>query len=184
MNLNINKPVIEKKQLLIIDDEQNMRYMLSSLLKKTGYKIDSAADGYEGLHRVRNNHYDFILCDIKMPNMDGMDFLRESKQFTASTTVIMMSAYGTIDTALNAIKMGAYDYISKPFKSDEVYFVLKKAEERENLKKENVYLKKKISNIEERYAFGNMVAKSDSMQSVFKIARKVADYKTTVLITG
>ena len=180
----MNKPVITKRKLLIIDDEQNMRHMLSTLLKKTGYEIDSAADGYEGLQFVRNNHYDFILCDIKMPNMDGMDFLRESKQLIKSTTVIMMSAYGTIDTALNAIKMGAYDYISKPFKRDEVYFVLKKAEERENLKKENIYLKKKIGSIEEKYAFGNMVAKSDSMQSVFRIARKVADYKTTVLITG
>ncbi|GAG29394.1 unnamed protein product, partial [marine sediment metagenome] len=94
------------------------------------------------------------------------------------------SAYGSIDTAIEAMKQGAYDYISKPFKSDEVYLALKKAEERERLKKENVQLRKRIRKIEENYKFGYMIGKSNAMQAVFRLADKVAQYNTTVLITG
>lgn len=96
----------------------------------------------------------------------------------------MMSAYGNIDTAIEAMKLGAYDYISKPFKTDEVLLTLKKAEERERLKNENLHLKKRIQKIEENYNFGNMVAKSKAMQSVFQLSNKAAQYNTTVLIFG
>jgi two-component system response regulator AtoC len=159
-----------KIRLLVIDDEENMRHMLSKVLGKAGYQVDSASDGSEGLQMISETCYDFILCDIKMPRMSGMEFL--------------MSAYGTIDTAIEAMKLGAYDYISKPFKTDEVYLTLKKAEERENLKKENLRLKERIQNIEDSYNFGNMVAKSKAMKSVFRLAAKAAQYKTTVLVLG
>ena len=96
----------------------------------------------------------------------------------------MMSAYGTIDTAIEAMKLGAYDYISKPFKTDEVYLTLKKAEERESLRKENLQLKERIQKISDDCSFGNMIAKSKAMQSVFRLAAKAAQYKTTVLILG
>jgi two-component system response regulator AtoC len=128
--------------------------------------------------------YDFILCDIKMPHMSGMDFLKSSRDKIGSTTVIMMSAYGTIDTAIEAMKLGAYDYISKPFKTDEVYLTLKKAEERESLRQENFQLKERIKEIESSYNFGSMVAKSETMKSMFRIAAKAAQYKTTVLLLG
>jgi two-component system response regulator AtoC len=172
------------KQLLVIDDEANMRHMLSTVLKKAGYHVDTASDGQKGLQRVGETQYDFILCDIKMPKMDGMEFLQSARDLLGTTTVIMMSAYGSIDTAIEAMKMGAYDYISKPFKTDEVYLTLKKAEERESLKKENRLLKERIQKIEENLGFGNMVAKSKAMQSVFRLANKAAQYKTTVLILG
>jgi two-component system response regulator AtoC len=172
------------KRLLIIDDEENMRHMLSNLMKKSGYAVDTAGDGYEGLNKVDQNQYDYILCDIKMPKMDGMEFLKLSREKIGSTTVIMMSAYGTIHTAIEAIKQGAYDYISKPFKTDEVHLVLKKAEERERLKRENIQLKKRIRKIGENYNFGNMVAQSKAMRSVFTLAEKAAQYNTTVLISG
>jgi len=136
----------ESKRLLIIDDEDNMRHMLSALLRKSGYRIDTAADGEEGLQKVNDLTYDYILCDIKMPNKDGMTSLREARSLVEPSTVIMMSAYGTIDTAVEAMKLGAYDFISKPFKPDEVYLSLKKAEERERLKKEN--LRDNMSNLE------------------------------------
>jgi two-component system response regulator AtoC len=119
-----------------------------------------------------------------MPNMSGMDFLKAARDKIKSTTVIMMSAYGTIDTAIAAMKLGAYDYISKPFKTDEVYLTLKKAEERESLRQENQQLKAHIKKIEGNYNFGNLVAKSEAMQKVFRVAAKAAQYKTTVLILG
>ena len=173
-----------KKRLLIIDDEANMRHMLSTVLEKAGYHVETAADGAEGLEMIQESPYDFILCDIKMPKMGGMEFLKLSRDRIGAATVIMMSAYGSIDTAIQAMKSGAYDYISKPFKTDEVYLTLKKAEERESLKAENRLLKERIQKIEGEYNFGKMVAKSKAMQSVFQLANKAALYKTTVLILG
>jgi len=179
--MNTNK---SPKRLLIIDDEANMRHMLSTVLKKAGYHVETAADGAEGLETIQQSQYDFILCDIKMPKMDGMEFLKLSRDRIAAATVIMMSAYGSIDTAIDAMKSGAYDYISKPFKTDEVYLTLKKAEERESLKTENRLLKERIQKIEGDHNFGKMVAKSKAMQAVFQLANKAAQYKTTVLILG
>ena len=173
-----------ERRLLIIDDEANMRHMLSTVLKKAGYQVETAADGAKGLEMIQQSPYDFILCDIKMPIMDGMEFLKMSRDRLGAATVIMMSAYGSIDTAIDAMKSGAYDYISKPFKTDEVYLTLKKAEERERLKAENRLLKARIQKIEGDYSFGKMVAKSKAMQSVFQLANKAAQYKTTVLILG
>jgi len=173
-----------QKRLLIIDDEENMRHMLTALLKKFGYLTETASDGSQGLEMLEKASYDFILCDMKMPKTGGMDFLKAAKDRLKTTTVIMMSAYGSIDTAIEAMKLGAYDYISKPFKTDEVYLALKKAEERENLRKENLFLKKRIQAIEEKYQFGKMIAKSEVMQSVFKVSLNVAQYNTTVLIIG
>jgi two-component system response regulator AtoC len=173
-----------KKRILIIEDEANMRHMLEVLLGKSGYEVKTAANGQEGLDAIEKERFHFILCDIKMPLMDGMTFLKSAKEKLIDTTVIMMSAYGTVDTAIEAIKLGAYDYISKPFKTDEVLLTLKKAEERERLKSENLRLKDQIQRIEKIYNFSNIIAKSKEMQSVFDLIKKVADYKTTVLITG
>jgi two-component system response regulator AtoC len=113
-----------------------------------------------------------------------MEFFETARDKLWATTVIMMSAYGSIDTAVEAMKKGAYDFISKPFKPDEVLLTLKKAEERESLKRENLWLKERIRKIQENYCFGNMVAKSNAMLNVFKLAEKAAQYNTTVLICG
>lgn len=173
------------KRLLIIDDEENMRHMLCALLHKFNYRIDTASDGYEGLTLFEKQPYDFVLCDIKMPEMDGMAFLRSvGRKKISASTVIMMSAYGSIEMAIEAMKLGAYDYISKPFKPDEVHLAFKKAEEREGLKKENLLLKERIKKIKGNYSFGDMVGQSRPMQDVYKIAGKAAGYNTTVLITG
>ena len=172
------------KTLLIVDDEENMRHMLSALLKKFDYRIDTAADGHAALGLVEKTRYDFILCDIRMPGMDGMGFLKSARDRIQGSTVIMMSAYGSIDTAIAAMKQGAYDYISKPFKPDEVYLALKKAEEREALKSENLRLKAKIEKLQANCQFGDMVGQSPLILSVFKLAEKAAGFDTTVLITG
>jgi len=177
-------PENERRPVLVIDDEENMRHMLASMLQRDGYSVDAAADGQEGLDLLEKGRYDFILCDIKMPNMGGMDFLKAAQPLVEDTTIIMMSAYGTIDLAVEAMKLGAYDFISKPFKGDEVRLVIKKAEERDRLKNENVLLKEQVRHLEARHSFGNLVAKSENMQKVFELAAKVARYDTTVLIVG
>ena len=175
-----------QKDILVIDDEENMRHMLSIILSNSEYQVDTAPDGKSGLELAANKTYDFILCDIKMPNMDGMEFLRaaKAKDLIKDTTVIMMSAFATVDKALETIKLGAYDYVSKPFHADEIILALKKAEEREQLRKENEFLKERVKEIAESYEFGHMVAKSKSMQEIFALAKKMAQNDTTVFIHG
>ncbi|MFC1819816.1 sigma-54-dependent transcriptional regulator [Thermodesulfobacteriota bacterium] len=172
------------KHVLIIDDEKNMRHMLQVMLNKEKYIAEVAADGIEGLSMLDEKDFDFVLCDLRMPRMDGMAFLKNAREKYPGKVYIMMSAYGTIDIALEAMKIGAYDYISKPFKTDEVLLTLKKAEERERLKEENLRLQDRIEKIEQKYSFGNIVARSEAMAHVFELVDKVADHKTTVLLTG
>jgi len=173
-----------EKRILILDDEENMRHMLTALLNESGFIVDAVADGLKGLERIEETQYNFIFCDIRMPNMDGMTFLKTAAEKLENSNVIMMSAYGSIETAVEAMKLGAYDYISKPFKTDEVLLTLRKADERERLKSENTILKEQIKEIADKSSFGKMIAKSRAMKSVFKLAEKVAQYDTTVLITG
>jgi len=172
------------QRVLVIEDEENMRHMLKTMLEKSDYLVACAGDGMEGLEQMATHDFDYILCDIKMPRMDGMAFLREAVLRHPEKGYIMMSASGTVESALEAINKGAYDYISKPFKTDEVLLTLKKAEEREVLRKENLRLKDRIGVIEKRYSFGNIVARSEAMARVFDLVEKVSEHKTTVLITG
>ena len=173
-----------RSSVLVIDDEENMRHMLSNMLKRAGYDVQTAINGEAGIEELKRCAFDFVLCDVKMPAMDGMAFLKSARSFADSTTIIMMSAYGTIDLAVEAMKLGAYDFISKPFKSDEVKLVIEKALERDRLKRENMMLKEQIRRFEDRYRFGNLLAKSQAMRTVFELAAKVAQYNTTVLIKG
>jgi len=172
------------KRVLVIDDEKNMRHMLSVMLGKADYEVETAADGMEGLERMESAPFDFILCDIRMPRMDGMDLLRKAKEKFPDRTFIMMSAYGNLESAVEAMKEGAYDYVSKPFKTDEILLTLRKAEERERLKAENLRLQDRIKRLEERYAFGEIVTDSEAMARVLDLVHTVADHKTTVLLTG
>lgn len=171
----------EKKKVLIVDDEGGMRHMLSVLLEREGYHIDSAEDGQQGLEKIRSNDYDLVLCDIRMPNMDGLSFLEAAQRVSKDIPVIMMSAFGNVDTAIEAMKMGAYDYVSKPFKADEILLRLQRLTAQENLLHENQNLKKVLNR---ETSFNNIVARSPRMIEIFDTIRKIADYKTTVLITG
>jgi len=169
------------KHILIVDDEENFRHMLSVILKKENYEVETASNGEEGLKKVALSPFDQILCDIRMPQMDGMEFLKKAQKTGVEATIIMMSAYGTIDTAIEAMKLGAYDYISKPFKPDEIILTLKKAEERERLRKENELLRKEV---QKEYSFKNILSKNEKMLNIFEVIKKVAPYKSTILITG
>ena len=169
------------KRVLVVDDEENFRHILSVILKKEKYEVDTASNGNEALQKISSDPFDQVLCDIRIPGMDGLDFLKEVQKIEAGTSVIMMSAYGTLDTAIEAMKQGAYDYISKPFKPDEVILTLRKAEERERLRKEIELLRKEIK---KEYSFDNIVSKNEAMQRIFEVIQKVAQYKSTVLITG
>ncbi len=167
-------------KILIVDDEFNIRQMLKSILEKHNYIIDVAEDGKIALEKIKNDFYDIVLCDIKMPEMDGFQFLKSLKELDTNPTVIMMTAYGSIDTAIEAIRAGAYDYISKPFKPDEVIITIKKAEERERLIKENALLKRETN----EKIFKEFVCESQAMKEILKVIEKIAPYKQPVLITG
>jgi two-component system response regulator AtoC len=180
-----------EENILVIDDEEGMRHVLTVMLEKQGYKVYTAPDGEAGLNLVKEHEFAAIFCDIKMPRMDGTQFLKEVIKLQDDTaapdsikelpTIIMMSAYGTIDSAIESMKLGAYDYISKPFKKDEIILTLKKAIERERLKKENEFLRTKMK---DEYILNNIIGKSDEMQKLFLSINKVAEHKSTVLIIG
>ncbi len=171
----------DKKKVLIVDDESGMRHMLSVLLAREGYDIDTAQDGKEGLSKIKSNTYDLVLCDIRMPEMDGLTFLESTKNLNRQLPVIMMSAFGNVDTAIEAMKKGAYDYVSKPFKADEILLRLQRLTEQETLMFENQSLKRVLH---QETSFGNIIARSPRMLEIFDTIRKISDYKTTVLITG
>jgi two-component system response regulator AtoC len=171
----------QHKRILVIDDEESLRHMLSVLLRKQGYDVDTAENGEDALTKVGSAGYEFILSDIMMPEMDGKAFLREAVRQGIPATIIMMSAYGTMDTAIECMKLGAYDYISKPFKNDEIILVLKKAEERERLKEENTRLKAEINR---EYTFADIISRAPRMQELFGLVRKLCEVKTTVLVQG
>jgi two-component system response regulator AtoC len=170
-----------RKRILIVDDEESMRHMLSIMLKKEGYEVEAAANGRLALEALAKGGFDAVLCDIRMPEMDGVGFLKALDHRAQELTVIMMSAFGTIDTAIEAMKLGAYDYISKPFKSDEILLTLRKAEERERLRRDNARL---LSEVQQVYSYDSIIGKSAPMQEVFKTLQKVAGYKSTVLLMG
>jgi two-component system response regulator AtoC len=171
----------EKKKVLIVDDESGMRHMLSVLLEREGYSIDTAQNGKEGLDKIKSNEYALVLCDIRMPEMDGLTFLESTKSLNKQLPVIMMSAFGNVDTAIEAMKKGAYDYVSKPFKADEILIRLQRLTDQETLMFENQSLKRVLH---QETSFSNIIARSPRMLDIFDTIRKIADYKTTVLITG
>jgi two-component system response regulator AtoC len=169
------------RRVLVVDDEENIRLVLRTLLKKHGYDVEVADSGEAALALVESFDPDVILTDVRMPRMGGLDLLATLKAKQHPATVIVMSAYGNVDLAIEAMKAGAYDYVSKPFKPDEIVIALRKAEERETLRRENRALKEQIQKDNQ---FESILAKSKEMLDIFRTIAKIADYKTTVLVTG
>jgi two-component system response regulator AtoC len=169
------------RRVLVVDDEENIRLVLRTLLKKHGYEVEVADSGESALALVDTFGPDVILTDVRMPKMGGLDLLATLKAKQNAATVIVMSAYGNVDLALEAMKAGAYDYVGKPFKPDEIVLALRKAEERESLRRENRALKEHIR-AENQYE--SILAKSPAMTEIFRTITKIAEFKTTVLISG
>src|SRR5712672_848748 len=169
------------RRVLIADDEESIRHVLVELLEERGYEVGAVADGEQALRELAARDYDALVTDVRMPKMNGLDLVRAAQGESPETTIIVMSAYGSHDLAIEAMKAGAYDYLGKPFRPDEVLLVLRKAEERERLRAENRRLRREI---EASRGAGAIVAGSAAMKEVLRLAQKVAPAKTTVLITG
>ncbi len=174
----------QEQKILVIDDEAPMRHMLRMVLERDGYTVAEATSGRQGLDRLRSGHHALVLCDIRMPEMDGLAFLKEKQAQQLGGTVIMMSAYGSVDTAVECMKQGAYDYISKPFRPDEILLAVRKAEERLQLRQENVQLKQKVRRSNRPQGVAAIIHRSAVMQDLLVTVQKAAEVKAPVLITG
>jgi two-component system response regulator AtoC len=170
-----------EKKVLVVDDETSVRHMLRLVLEGAGYRVAEASSGTEALQSLQDESFDIILSDIRMPELDGLGLLQKIKQLGVDGMVIMMSAYGTIDTAVECLKKGAYDYISKPFKPDEVILTLRKAEERIRLQQENVRLRQQLSQKKDSHT---IVYRSKVMERLLDLVSRVAETNSSVLVTG
>src|SRR5438093_980514 len=168
-------------RVLVVDDEPGLRQSLGLLLADAGYDVAAEGNGAKALERALAEPFDLILSDVRMPEMDGLAFLRAYRSGGGSALVIMMSAYGGEEAALAAMKEGAYDYIPKPFRPDEVVLTLRKAEEREQLGRTIATLKAQLDSTPAARA---LVAESRPMRDALELVARVAEHKTTVLITG
>jgi len=169
------------ERLLIIDDEPALRHLLRTILEEEGYHVDEAENGQQGLDLVKRQSFDLILCDIRMPELDGMAFIKKALSYNPTLTIIMMSAYGSLETALDCMKQGAYDYISKPFRPDEVILTLKKALERLKLQRENKQLRQALHR---NRPTSKTIGNSQVMREILDKVDTLAQVKSPVLICG
>lgn len=167
--------------LLIIDDEPKISGVLSRMLAKDGYEVDWTDNPVQGLEKLSARHFDIILCDLKMPELSGIDVLERAKRISPDTDFVVMTAYASAQTAVESMKKGAVDYLIKPFPIDELKLLIQRIEETKNLKEENQRLKDAIG---QKFSFQNIVAESKQMQDVLSRARKVASSNSSVLLRG
>ncbi len=168
-------------RILVVDDEAAMRQSLRDWLMEDDYEVDLAASGEDAISMARDRSWDIILLDLKMPGMDGLETMIRLKKMIPETEILMMTAYGSIDTAVQAMKEGAFDYLVKPFDPDEIDMLIKKIVAHKELVLENILLRKKLA---ERHQYDEIIGKSDAMQEVFDLISRVARTDSTVLITG
>ena len=167
--------------ILVVEDEEKMRELLQKILSTEGYVVQTTSNGSAALSMIEENPFDIVLTDVKMPGLGGIELLKAIKGISPETYVIIMTAFGTIDSAVEAMKQGAYDYISKPFKMDEIRILLKKILDEKALRHEVDTLRREVKR---RYQYSNIIGKSKSMQEVFELIERVSDGKSTVLIQG
>jgi len=168
-------------RIVVVDDEVNAASALTTLLREDGYDVDSANDAREGLKLLDKEPCDIVLTDLRMPGMDGLEFLKQLKKAHPLTMVIVMTAYGTVKTAVQAMKLGAEDYLSKPIDVEELEVIVQKALERKELLEEAHALRERL---EQKYRFDNLVGESPQMLTLFKTIRQVAPSSASVLIKG
>ena len=165
-------------EILIIDDEKAIRKTLVEILSFEGYKLDEAADGEEGLKKFKEKTFDLVLCDIKMPKLDGIEFLQKAGEINPDIPIIMISGHGNIETAVDAVKKGAYDYISKPPDLNRLLITIRNAMDKSNLVTETKVLKRKVSRVQE------MIGESEPIKRIKDTIEKVAPTDARILITG
>ena len=170
-----------KNKILIVDDEKLMRVSLEDKLTKEGYAVNSLSNAVEGIKLLQSTNFDAVITDLRLPKIDGMDFLREIKKASPDTVVIIMTAYGSIENAVTAMKEGAYDYVTKPFPLEELTVKLQKALKHKDTIAENIMLKQRVLS---QYGYDNMIGKSEGMKRVFEIISTVSNRDTTILIQG
>ena len=169
------------EKILVVDDEQSLRDVLSIMLKRAGYAVTSAMDGEEAIEFLNKEIFDLVITDLRMPKLDGMEVLKAVKSASPETVVLIITAFATADSAVEAMKQGAYDYLTKPFQVDEVQLIIRNALEKRRLTTENMLLKREMAS---QSSFAQLVGQSEAMQKVFDVVRKVADSKSNVLICG
>jgi two-component system response regulator PilR (NtrC family) len=170
-----------KARVLVVDDEKSMRDLLSITLEKEGYDVVTAAGGEAAIEALRRDTMDAVITDLRMPKVDGLQVLRAAKEISPDVAVIVITAVASTETAVEAMKLGAYDYITKPFKLDEVSLIVRNALERKRLRDENLYLRKQL---ETQHRFENIIGKSGRILEVFDTIRKISDSPSTAMITG
>ena len=169
------------RRVLLVEDDDQYATMVSRQLETAGFEVVRAANARAALEYLAAESFDLVLSDILMPGMSGLDMLDELSQRGLTAPVVVMSAFGSVDTAIQAMQKGAYDYISKPFKKDELILAIRKLEERESLRRQVISLEERIR-YEER--FGDIIGNSEVMKRVYSLVQKVAPFRTTVLVTG
>ena len=167
--------------LVVIDDEKTKRITMTDALRNEGYYVESFSSSILALKYIEENHVDMVITDIRMPEVDGFEVLEKVQELKNNTAVIMITAFGTIESAVEAMKKGAFDYITKPFSSEELLLIVKKYEQLKKLLDENLSLKRKL---EERYSFHNLIGKSKVMQDLFEQIELVSDNEMSILIEG
>ncbi|MEJ2636578.1 MAG: sigma-54 dependent transcriptional regulator, partial [Calditrichia bacterium] len=168
-------------KILIVDDEKTIRETLSLILSEEGYTCNTAANGAEALERVREANFDLIITDLKMPEMGGLELMEKVRAFSSKISVIIITAYASLESAIQALRLGAYDYIIKPIDFDDVILRIQRLMEHRELLTENEFLRQEV---QEKFSFSNIIGESAQMQEVFRLIEKVAGTKGNVLITG
>ncbi len=168
-------------KIVVVEDEKIKRITLTDALLRAGHEVASYDDPLNAIEAIKEDNFDLVVTDLKLPHMDGLDLLKNLKAMRPEMPVIVMTAYATVDTAVKAMKLGAYDYITKPFSSEELLLIIERLKEYKALMDENKNLKKAIS---ERYSFGNLVGKSKQMQEIYNVIEAISQREATVLIEG
>ncbi|RMF61872.1 MAG: sigma-54-dependent Fis family transcriptional regulator, partial [Calditrichaeota bacterium] len=168
-------------KIFVVDDEDILRITMCDDLQDAGYEVEAFANPLEALESIRKKEVDVVITDIKMPQMDGIELLGKIKEVRPDTYVIVMTAYSSVDSAVEAMKKGAYDYIAKPFKLDEMLLMLERITELRTVKQENRRLQQEISS---RYPLEALVGESAAVRQIKELVNTVANTRTTVLITG
>ncbi len=168
-------------KVLVVDDEESIREFFEIMLKREGYEVSAAANGAEALERVKRERFDLVISDLQMPEMSGMELLVAAREADPELLMIMITAFGSTETAVEAMKLGAYDYVQKPFKIDEVKIIIRQAIEKRSLRSEVALLKKELGT---KYAFDNLIGSAPPMLRIYEMVKRVANTKSSVLITG